>query len=176
MSNKTGVTEFFLRGFSDVQELRFVVIFFFLFAYLLWLLENISIITAVFRESHLHSQKYFFLNNQSFLDMCNTSVTRPRGLVTSLTGSGCISYLECVVQLYMFITLASTKCFQLIAMKYGWCLANLKPLLYGTTMNERLSSELAAMAWVSRAIYSAFHTLNTFSLPFSRPNILEHFF
>ncbi|XP_010608760.1 olfactory receptor 2G3 [Fukomys damarensis] len=176
MSNQTGVTQFILRGFSDAQELRFVVILFFLFAYLFGLLGNISIITAVFRESCLHSPMYFFLKNLSFLDMCYTSVTIPKALVTSLTGSGLISYLECVAQLYVFITLSSTECFLLTAMAYDRCLAILKPLLYGSTMSERLSSELVAMAWVSGAIYSAFHTSNTFSLPFCGPNVVEHFF
>ncbi|EHB11889.1 Olfactory receptor 2G3 [Heterocephalus glaber] len=138
------------KNTEDVQELRFVAIFFFLFAYLFGFLENISIITSVFRESHLHSPMYFFLKNLSFLDMCYISVTIPKALFTSLTGSGLISYLECVAQLYVFITLASTECFLLMAMAYDRCLAILKPLLYRTNVNDRLSSELVAMAWVSR--------------------------
>lgn len=100
----------------------------------------------------------------------------PQALVISLLGSEYISYLECVAQLYVFITLSSTESFLLTAMAYDLCLAILKPLLYGTIMNERLSSELVAMAWVSGAIFSAFHTFNTFSLPFCGPNLVEHFF
>lgn len=78
MSNQTRVTQFILRGFSDARELRFVVTSFFLFFYLFGLLGNISISTAVFRESCLHSPMYFFLKNLSFLDTCYTSVTIPR--------------------------------------------------------------------------------------------------
>ncbi|XP_008824640.1 olfactory receptor 5V1-like [Nannospalax galili] len=176
MSNQTRVTHFILRGFSDVPELRLVVIPFFLLVYSFGLLGNISIVTAVTRESRLHSPMYFFLKNLSFLDMCYTSATIPKALVISFTGSGVISYRQCVAQLYIFFTLACTECFLLTAMAYDRCLAILRPLLYGVIMNQRRCSELVAAAWVSGAIYSAFHTFNTFSLPYCGPNVIEHFF
>uniref|UniRef100_A0A286Y3U7 G-protein coupled receptors family 1 profile domain-containing protein n=1 Tax=Cavia porcellus TaxID=10141 RepID=A0A286Y3U7_CAVPO len=140
MSNQTRVTQFILRGFSDARELRFVVTSFFLFFYLFGLLGTSPL-------SQLYLEK---------------------ALVTSLLGSGYISYLECVAQLYVFITLSSTESFLLTAMAYDLCLAILKPL--GFPLNW------SPMAWVSGAIFSAFHTFNTFSLPFCRPNLVEHFF
>ncbi|XP_069890180.1 olfactory receptor 2G3-like [Dipodomys merriami] len=176
MSNLTRVTQFILRGFSDAPELRFVVILFFFFVYIFCLLGNFSIIMAVTRDSRLHYPMYFFLKNLSFLDMCYTSVTIPKALATSFTGSGIISYFECVTQLYIFITLAATESFLLTAMAYDRCLAILRPLLYVIIMNQRLCSELVVMAWLSGAIYSVFHTVNTFSLPFCGPNVVEHFF
>ncbi|XP_012791377.2 olfactory receptor 5A2-like [Sorex araneus] len=176
MSNQTSVTQFILRGFSDDPALRIVSVVFFLFVYLFGLLGNLSIITAVISEGRLHTPMYFFLKNLSFLDTCYTSVTIPKALVTTLMGSGVISYLECVAQLYTFITLGSTECFLLTAMAYDRCLAIYRPLLYGATMNHQLCCELVVMAWVAGAIFSAFHTANTFSLPFCGPNIIEHFF
>ncbi|XP_004456054.1 olfactory receptor 5T2-like [Dasypus novemcinctus] len=176
MSNQTRVTQFILRGFSDTQEFKFIVFFFFLFDYLFCLLGNFSIIIAVIRESRLHSPMYFFLKNLSFLDMCYTSVTIPKALVTSLLGSGVISYLECVAQLYMLITFGSTEFFLLTAMAYDRCLAIYRPLLYASMMSHKLCSELVIVAWVAGALYSAFHTANTFSLPFCGPNVVEHFF
>ncbi|XP_004479550.1 olfactory receptor 5AR1-like [Dasypus novemcinctus] len=176
MSNHSRVTQFILRGFSDALELKFVVTFFFLFDYLFGILGNISIIIAVIRERRLHSPMYFFLKNLSFLDICYISVTIPKALVTSLLDSGVISYLGCVTQLYMFLTFCSTECFLLTAMAYDRCLAIYRPLLYTSMMSHKLCSELVIMAWVAGAIYSAFHTANTFSLPFCGPNIVEHFF
>ncbi|XP_037700761.1 olfactory receptor 2G3-like [Choloepus didactylus] len=176
MPNQTRVAQFILRGFSDTPELKFVVILFFLFDYMFVLLGNSSIIIAVIRESRLHSPMYFFLKNLCFLDLCYTSVTIPKALVSSLMGSGVISYLECVAQLYMLITLGSTECFLLTAMAYDRCLAIYRPLLYASRMSQKLCAELVIMAWVAGALYSTFHTLNTFSLPFCGPNIVEHFF
>ncbi|CAO2643263.1 Olfactory receptor 10G9 [Lemmus lemmus] len=119
---------------------------------------------------------YFFLKNLSFLDMCYTSATIPKAVVMSFTGSGLISYLECVTQLYMFFTLACTECFLLTAMAYDRFLAIFRPLLYGTIMSHKCCVALVVTAWVSGAIYSAFHTFNTFSLPYCGPNVVEHFF
>ncbi|CAO2643265.1 Olfactory receptor 1019 [Lemmus lemmus] len=169
MSNHSRVTHFILMGFSDTPQ-------FFLLVYTFGLLGNISIITAVVRDSRLHSPMYFFLKNLSFLDMCYTSATIPKAVVMSFTGLGLISYLECVTQLYMFITLASTECFLLTAMAYDRFLAIFRPLLYGTIMSHKCCVELVVTAWVSGAIYSAFHTFNTFSLPYCGPNVVEHFF
>jgi olfactory receptor len=119
MFNQTRVIQFILRGFSDASELRFIIILFFLFAYTFYLLGNISVIAAVIRESRLHSPMYFFLKNLSFLDMCYTSLTIAKTVITSFKGSSVISYLECIAQLYIFITLSSTECFLLTAMPYG---------------------------------------------------------
>ncbi|XP_076791360.1 olfactory receptor 5AR1-like [Arvicanthis niloticus] len=176
MSNHTRVTHFILRGFSDVPQLRLVAILLFLLVYTFGLLGNLSIIMAVVRDSRLHSPMYFFLKNLSFLDMCYTSATIPKAVAISCTGSGVISYLECATQLYIFITLAGTECFLLTAMAYDRCLAILRPLLYGSIMSQKYCSALVVTAWVSGAIYSAFHTFNTFSLLYCGPNVIEHFF
>ncbi|XP_028712957.1 olfactory receptor 1019-like [Peromyscus leucopus] len=176
MSNHTRVTHFILRGFSDVPQLRLVVIPFFLLVYTFGLLGNSSIIIAVMRDSRLHSPMYFFLKNLSFLDMSYTSATIPKAVLISFTGSGVISYFKCVAQLYIFITLSSTECFLLTAMAYDRFLAILRPLLYGTIMSQKCCVELVVTAWVSGTIYSAFHTFNTFSLPYCGPNVVEHFF
>ncbi|XP_028617431.1 olfactory receptor 10G7-like, partial [Grammomys surdaster] len=176
MSNHTRVTHFILRGFSDIPQLRLVVIPFFLLVYTFGLLGNLSIIMAVMRDSRLHSPMYFFLKNLSFLDICYTSATIPKAVVISFTGSGVISYLECVAQLYIIFTFACTECFLLTTMAYDRCLAILRPLLYGNIMSQNYCSSLVVTAWVGGAIYSAFRTSNTFSLPYCGPNVIEHFF
>ncbi|KAM4860915.1 olfactory receptor 10A7-like [Thomomys bottae] len=176
MSNLTRVSQFILLGFSDTPNLRYVVILFFFFVYMFCLLGNFSIIMAVSRDSRLQSPMYFFLKNLSFLDSCYTSVTIPKALVTSFTGPGVISFFECVTQLYAFFTLGATECFLLTAMAYDRCLAILRPLFYGTIMNQKHCTELVVTAWLSGAIFSAFHTVNTFSLPFCGPNLVENFF
>uniref|UniRef100_A0A8C2UM11 Olfactory receptor n=1 Tax=Chinchilla lanigera TaxID=34839 RepID=A0A8C2UM11_CHILA len=130
VSSQTRVTQFILRGFSDAQELRLVVVLFFLFVYLFGLLGNISIITVVFQESCLQSSMHF-LKNCSFLDKCYTLVTIPKVPVTSIMGSGLIFYLECVAQPCVFITLSSTESLLLMAVAYDQCVAVLEPCSMG---------------------------------------------
>ncbi|KAF7474974.1 hypothetical protein GHT09_014261 [Marmota monax] len=167
MSNKTRVTQFILRGFSDILEWRPVVIVSFLLVYTFGLLGNMSIITAVLRDSRLHTPMYFFLKNLCFLDLSYTSVTIPKALATTLQGPGVISYLECVAQLYMFHA-CFNECFLLTAMAYDQCVAIYRPLLYGTIMRTGGTGHWwswPGWAGPGGALYSVFHTINTFSLP-----------
>ncbi|XP_004697314.1 olfactory receptor 1086-like [Echinops telfairi] len=176
MTNDTTVTEFILKGFSEILELRLVSTALILFIYLFALLGNVSVIAAVTRDSRLHTPMYFFLKNLSFLDMCYTSVTIPKALIDSLTGSGVISFGECVAQLFLFVMLCASECFLLTSMAYDRCLAIHRPLLYGIIMSRKLCAELVIVAWLSGALYAIFHTVNTFSLQFCGPNVIDHFF
>ncbi|XP_046311178.1 olfactory receptor 10A7-like [Marmota monax] len=175
MFNHTRVTQFILRGFSDIPEWRLVAVLFFSLVYAFALLGNILVITAVVTDSRLHSPMYFFLKNLCFVDLSYTSVTIPKALETTLQGSGVISYFECVIQFYIFFILGSTEYFLLTAMAYDRCMAIYRPLLYGAVMSQRLCCALVVLAWVGGALYAAFLALNTFSLPFCGPNVVEHF-
>ncbi|XP_042530553.1 olfactory receptor 8U9-like [Dipodomys spectabilis] len=176
MKNETTVTEFILKGFSDMPEMKLISTFFFLFIYLFAVLGNISIIAAVTLDSRLHTPMYFFLKNLSFLDMCYTSVTVPKALANSLMGSEAISFGECVAQLFLFVMMCASECFLLTSMAYDRCLAIHRPLLYGVIMSRKLCTELVMVAWLSGALYAIFHTANTFSLLFCGPNVIDHFF
>ncbi|XP_003803668.2 olfactory receptor 5V1-like [Otolemur garnettii] len=159
-----------------MPEMKLTSTMFFLFVYFFSLVGNISIIAAVTRDSHLHTPMYFFLKNLSFLDMCYTSVTVPKALINSLTGFQVISYWECVAQLFSFVLLCASECFLLTSMAYDRYLAIRKPLLYCGFMSRKLCTELVIMAWFSGALYAIFHTVNTFSLWFCGPNVIDHFF
>nr|XP_014983594.2 olfactory receptor 5V1-like [Macaca mulatta] len=176
MTNETTVTECILKGFSNVPEMTLISTALFLFIYLFALVGNMSINLAVARNIRLHTPMYFFLQNLSFLDMCYTSVTVPKALINSLMGFKVISFWECVAQLYIFVMLCASECFLLTYMAYDRCLAIYKPLIYGFIMSRKLCTELVIVAWLSGALYAIFHTINTFSLLFCGPNVIDHFF
>ncbi|XP_004611653.2 olfactory receptor 1019-like [Sorex araneus] len=176
VGNGSAVTAFVLKGFSDDPRLRLASAACFLPIYLFALLGNASVIAAVSRDSRLHTPMYFFLKNLSFLDMCYTSVTLPRAIASGLSGSERISFAECMAQLFLFVTLCASECFLLTAMAYDRCVAIQRPLHYGVLMGRRRCVLLVLVAWLAGVLYAAFHTNNTFSLPFCGPNIIEHFF
>ncbi|XP_068944313.1 olfactory receptor 10G7-like [Petaurus breviceps papuanus] len=175
MTNCTRVTAFILQGFSTIPELQAFSVAIFLFIYIFSLLGNISIITAVTLDSHLHTPMYFFLKHLSFIDMCSTSTTLPRALFAALADSEVISLPACAAQLFVFIFCGSTECFLITSMAYDRYLAIYQPLTYGTTMTQRFCCALVGVAWVSGLLFSSFHTANTFTLPFCDPTV-EHFF
>ncbi|XP_006037314.2 olfactory receptor 14A16-like [Alligator sinensis] len=61
-------------------------------------------------------------------------------------------------------------------MAYDRYVAICKPLHYGTLMDRRACTQMAASAWVSAIGYSALHSGNTFTLPFCDSNVINQFF
>ncbi|KAF0885129.1 O11A1 protein, partial [Crocuta crocuta] len=104
----------------------------------------------------LHTPMYFFLCHFSFLEIGYTSNIMPRLLQSFLEGREAISLVSCLVQFYMFASLAAVECLLLSAMSYDRYLAICHPLRYPALMSTWLCGCLAAGAWVSGFSFSAF--------------------
>uniref|UniRef100_A0A452IAQ0 Olfactory receptor n=1 Tax=Gopherus agassizii TaxID=38772 RepID=A0A452IAQ0_9SAUR len=174
MSNQTTLTEFLLLGFSDVRELQILHFVMFLVIYLVGLMGNLLIITAVVLDHHLHTPMYFFLLNLSILDFGSISVTIPKSMVNSLINTRVISYPGCVTQVFLFLLFVTTDLALLTIMAYDRYVAICQPLHYERVMNRRACVQMAASAWITGIVYSALHTGNTFRLPFCHE--INHFF
>uniref|UniRef100_A0A8C3XME3 Olfactory receptor n=1 Tax=Chelydra serpentina TaxID=8475 RepID=A0A8C3XME3_CHESE len=176
MSNQTTVTEFFLLGFSDIWELQILHFVVFLVLYLISLLGNLLVITAIALDCHLHTPMYFFLMNLSILDLGSVSVTIPKSMANSLMNTRSISYPGCVAQVFLFAFFASADYAILTVMAYDRYVAICQPLHYETVMNRRACVQMAASAWISVILYSAVHTGNTFAISFCGGNMVDQFF
>ncbi|XP_067391416.1 olfactory receptor 14A16-like [Emydura macquarii macquarii] len=176
MSNQTSVTEFLLRGFSEVQELQILHFVVFLVLYLAALMGNLLIITVIALDRHLHTPMYFFLLNLSFIDLCYISVPVPKSMVNSVTNTRSISYSGCIIQVFLFLLFAVAELSFLTVMAYDRFVAICQPLHYETVMNRRACVQMAASSWFSSIVYSALHTGNTFALTFCGGNTVDQFF
>ncbi|XP_005312453.1 olfactory receptor 14A16-like [Chrysemys picta bellii] len=176
MSNRTMVTEFLLLGFSDVAELQILHFVVFLVLYLISLLGNLLIITAIALDHHLHTPMYFFLMNLSILDLGAISVTIPKSMANSLMNTRSISYSGCVAQVFLLVFFASADFAILTVMAYDRYVAICQPLHYERVMNRRACVQMAASAWISVILYSAVHTGNTFAISFCGGNVVDQFF
>uniref|UniRef100_A0A8C3HPW7 Olfactory receptor n=1 Tax=Chrysemys picta bellii TaxID=8478 RepID=A0A8C3HPW7_CHRPI len=176
MLNRTTVTEFLLLAFSDVRELQILHFVVFLMIYLVALLGNLLIITAIAFDHHLHTPLYFFLVNLSILDLGSISVTIPKPMSNSLMNTRVISYSGCVAQVFLFMFLGSADLGILTVMAYDRYVAICQPLHYERVMNRRACVQMAASAWISGILYSALHTGNTFAISFCGGNVVDQFF
>ncbi|XP_043828017.1 olfactory receptor 14I1-like [Dromiciops gliroides] len=176
MANFSIITEFLLMEFSSTWELQVLHAVLFLVIYLAALMGNLLTIAAIITDSHLHSPMYFFLSNLSLLDICTISVTLPKFIVNSLSGTQSLSLLDCAAQIFFFLLFAATEFALLVAMSYDRFVAICHPLHYGITMTPARCLWATAGSWLSGLIYSSLHSGNMFRLPFSGSNVIHQFF
>ncbi|XP_048222136.1 olfactory receptor 3A2 [Perognathus longimembris pacificus] len=175
-TNRTAVTEFILLGLVESETLQSMVFVFFLFAYLLTVGGNLSILAAILLESKLHTPMYFFLGNLSALDIGCITVTVPPMLSHLVSHRRTISYSACLTQLFFFHLLAGMDCFLLTAMAYDRFLAICRPLTYSTRMSQAVQRILVAMSWACAFSNALTHTIALRSLNFCGPNKINHFY
>ncbi|XP_036736359.2 olfactory receptor 5A2 [Manis pentadactyla] len=174
--NNTIVTKFILLGFSDHPQMKIFLFVSFLGIYLLTLAWNLSLITLIRMDSHLHTPMYFFLSNLSFLDICYVTSTAPKMLSDILTEQRTISFVGCATQYFVFCGMGLTECFLLAAMAYDRYIAICNPLLYTALISHALCVKMVAGAYVGGFLSSLIETYSVYQHDFCGPNTINHFF
>ncbi|XP_044161725.1 olfactory receptor 1038-like [Bufo gargarizans] len=175
MKNQT-VSNFIIKGISEIPELQFPVFLLVLLLFLSTLLGNMTILVLVCRERQLHTPMYFFLGNLSILDISSTTVTLHKTVTTFVTGVKIVTFAECMAHAYFFMALECTELLILGVMSYDRYVAVCSPLHYHMVMNYRICVLLATMCWMSGFIEVIPHTyiLSNFTCYIS--NVINHFF
>ncbi|KAM9604147.1 olfactory receptor 14A16-like [Morphnus guianensis] len=176
MSNSSSNTQFRLLVFGNTRELQLLHFWLFLGIYLVALLANGLIISAIACDHHLHTPMYFFLLNLALLDLGSISTTVPKSMASSLWNNRAISYAGCAAQVFLFLFLISAEFYLLTVMAYDRYVAICKPLHYGTLLGSRTCVHMAAAAWGCGFLSALMHTANTFSLPLCQGNAVDQFF
>ncbi|XP_008832062.1 olfactory receptor 14J1-like [Nannospalax galili] len=176
VTNVTMVSGFLLLGFSDNWDLQILYALLFLVMYLLGLAGNFIIITITTLDPQLQSPMYYFLKHLSLLDLSSLSVTVPQSIHSSLTGNGYISYDQCVLQVFFFVSLACAEVAILTVMSYDRYVAICLPLHYEVIMGPRKCRWTVKAVWISGGIPGTLYTATTFSMRFCRAKIIHQFF
>lgn len=174
--NITHISEFVLVGFPTYPWLQVLLFFLFLITYLFVLLENVVIILTVWVTGSLHKPMYYFLGTMSFLETWYISVTVPKMLAGFLLCPNTISFLGCMTQLYIFMSLACTECVLLAAMAYDRYVAICWPLRYPVMMTTEFCVQLTISSWLSGFTVSMAKVYFISQVSFCGNNILNHFF
>ncbi|XP_049621369.1 olfactory receptor 14J1 [Suncus etruscus] len=176
MANLTSVNGFFLMGFSDDRRFQILHALLFLVTYLLALTGNFLIITIITLDHRLHSPMYYFLKHLSLLDLCFISVTVPQSIANSLVNNGYISFGQCILQVFFFISLASSEVAILTVMSYDRYVAICQPLRYETIMDPCSCKHAVIAVWVAGGLSGLMHTIVNFSIPLCGDRIIHQFF
>ncbi|XP_029435653.1 olfactory receptor 5V1-like [Rhinatrema bivittatum] len=176
MENHTDVTEFLILGFSEFPELQFPLFVLFSVLYLIAVLGNLLIICIICADRHLHIPMYFFLANLSVLDISSLTVTVPKLLTILLTGNKTISFSECIIQMYWFLTGLGIEFLLLTAMAYDRYVAICNPLRYTIVMNRKVCVLLAVISWLTGFLEVIPHAIVTSQLSFCESKTINHIF
>ncbi|XP_053114386.1 olfactory receptor 4S2-like [Hemicordylus capensis] len=176
MKDKNNVTEFFLVGLTQNEDLQKACFGLFLVFYTAILLGNLLIIVTIKTSPRLNSPMYFFLSYLSFVDICYSSVTAPKLISDFLVKKKTISFVGCIAQLFGGHFFGCTEIFLLTVMAYDRYIAICKPLHYTTIMNKSVCSWMVVSSWLGGFLHSLVQTLLTTNLPFCGPNEIDRFF
>ncbi|XP_068122044.1 olfactory receptor 5G9-like [Hyperolius riggenbachi] len=176
MWNRTQPSYFVLLGLTEDATIQMFLFALFLLFYIITLVANIGIMTAIRANPQLHTPMYFFINNLSFLDLCYSTIITPKTLDSFLSATKKITFVECVIQMYLFGASVSLECLLLGIMAYDRYVAICNPLLYTALMNMTFCRQLVGFAYLGGYLNATIHTSCTFQLPFCKSNIIDHFY
>ncbi|XP_068253897.1 olfactory receptor 5P60-like [Nyctibius grandis] len=171
--NHSSVTEFVLLGFTNLQELLFVI---FLLNYITTLGGNLGMIVLIRTNSQLHVPMYFFLSHLSFLDICCSSSTMLKLLSGLLAGRNIISFNGCMTQFFFFAVFGTTEAILLAVMAYDRYVAICEPLHYSAAMSHGVCVQLVVGSYAAGSLNALVHTIALLRLSFCGPNLVNHFY
>nr|XP_036866968.1 olfactory receptor 5L1-like [Manis javanica] len=174
--NCSSGAEFLLLGLTDAPELRAFLFVLFLLIYGVTVLGNLGMIALIQVSSGLHTPMYFFLSHLSFVDFCYSTIIVPKILSNILNKDKAISFLECMVQFYLFCTYVVTEVYLLAVMAYDRFVAICNPLLYMVTMSQHLCVGLVFGCYLCGMVCSLIHLCLALPIPSYRSNVINHFF
>ncbi|XP_078520438.1 olfactory receptor 1f45-like [Lissotriton helveticus] len=174
--NQTSVMDYILLGLSDHPSHQRALFMLFLVMYLVGLLSNISIMTAIISDLRLHTPMYFLIGNLSVVDISIMTVIVPQLLNNSISQRKNIYFSHCITQLYFFVAMVGINLLLLGAMAYDRYVAICNPLHYLMVMDKKVCSQLVTGSWVVGLLNSLLHSMMIARLSFCASNLIESFF
>nr|XP_054348136.1 olfactory receptor 11A1 [Pongo pygmaeus]XP_054348137.1 olfactory receptor 11A1 [Pongo pygmaeus]XP_054348138.1 olfactory receptor 11A1 [Pongo pygmaeus] len=174
IANKT-ITEFVLLGFYDIPELHFLFFIVFTAVYVFIIIGNMLIIVAVVSSQRLHKPMYILLANLSFLDILYTSAVMPK-MLEGFLQEATISVAGCLLQFFIFGSLATAECLLLALMAYDRYLAICYPLHYPLLMGPSWCMGLVVTTWLSGFMVDGLVVALVAQLRFCGPNHIDQFY
>ncbi|GAB1303405.1 Olfactory receptor [Apodemus speciosus] len=174
--NHCTVTEFFLAGLSEKQELQLPLFLLFIGIYLITVAGNLGMIILIGLSSNLHTPMYFFLSSLSFVDFSQSTVVTPKMLVSFVKEKNHITYPECMAQFYFFTTFGIAECYTLAVMAYDRYVAICKPLLYNVIMSCQMYSSLVSVVYIFAVFCASVNTGYMSRVQFCKLDVINHYF
>ncbi|XP_026151654.1 olfactory receptor 11H2-like [Mastacembelus armatus] len=159
MENELNVTYITLDGYVEVQKYKYLYFFCMFTVYILIICSNSTIVYLIWKHRDLHEPMYIFIAALLLNSVLYSTNIYPKLLIDFLSEQQIISYQACLVQFYMFYTLAGSEFLLLAAMSYDRYVSICKPLHYPTIMRKSTVSIFLVLAWLVPACNVAVPTI-----------------
>ncbi|XP_062955503.1 olfactory receptor 2A2-like [Cynocephalus volans] len=174
--NQSWITELILLGFQLSAEMEVLLFWAFSLLYVFSLMANGMILGLIYLDPRLHTPMYFFLSHLAVIDISYASSILPSMLENLVKHEKTMSFISCIIQMNLVLTLAITECMILVAMSYDRFVAICHPLQYTVIMNWRVCTVLAVTSWACGFFLALINLILLLRLPFCRPQEVNHFF
>ncbi|XP_075128441.1 olfactory receptor 11L1-like [Leptodactylus fuscus] len=163
-------------GFQVSQDLRIFLFCFFAIVYCGTICGNLLIITLVSTSKNLHTPMYFFISQLSISDILVITEVVPNLLHILLNNGAAMTFIDCIIQLYVFCGSETFECLLLAVMSYDRYVAICNPLRYSTIMTSGHCVILSMTCWLIGFSIILIHVIKTAKLTFCGPNVIDHLF
>ncbi|XP_027003551.2 olfactory receptor 1500-like [Tachysurus fulvidraco] len=147
MNNVSNVLLFSLSGLNVTMETRYVFISLTTLVYHVILLCNIIVISCIVLDKQLHEPMYIFLCNLCINAVYGTTGFYPKFIYDLLSQFHEISYVGCLIQVFVIYSSALCDVSTLTVMAYDRYVAICKPLEYHTEMNSQKVVKCLLLCW-----------------------------
>ncbi|KAF7664782.1 hypothetical protein LDENG_00166200 [Lucifuga dentata] len=148
MRNTSSIVVFSLSGFSATVNYRGTFFFLTLLAYCVILFVNLSLILAIILDKNFHEPMYIFLCNLCINGLYGTAAFYPKFLFDLLSDFHVISYVGCLLQIYVISSYTCNELTILSIMAFDRYTAVCQPLHYHSKMTTKTVVKLAVFALV----------------------------
>ncbi|OCT90080.1 olfactory receptor 13C9-like [Xenopus laevis] len=174
--NSTAQREFHLLAFLSHEKLQVLIFISVLLVYILTVCANLIITALVCLVPHLHTPMYFFLCNLSVQDIVYVTAILPKFLAITTAGDNSISFLGCMIQLYLHISCVSGEALLLTSMAYDRYVAICIPMRYSLIMKKSVCVLLASVSWFIGATNGFMYSWLISNFFFCDRHEINHFF
>ncbi|KAI5625649.1 odorant receptor, family E, subfamily 126, member 3, partial [Silurus asotus] len=171
VDNASNILVFSLSGLNVTMENRYVLFSVTTLIYHVILLCNITVILCIVLDRQLHEPMYIFLCNLCINALYGTAGFYPKFMYDLLTQFHEISYVSCLIQVFVIYSSVLCDISTLTVMAYDRYLAICKPLEYHSEMNNQMVVKCIIFCWFPPIILMAIVVLLTSRLTLCGSNI-----
>ncbi|XP_048017262.1 olfactory receptor 1D2-like [Megalobrama amblycephala] len=149
LKNESNVLVFTLSGLNETMENRYVLFSFTALYYPLIVFCNVTIITTILLHKKLHEPMYVFICNLCVNGLYGTSGFYPKFLYDLLAQDHIISYVGCMIQIFVIYSSLMCDLSTLTVMAYDRYVAICTPLEYHSKMTNQKILKCILFCWLT---------------------------